>query len=301
MEIQQLRYIVSLCRYKNFTRVAETLFVSQSAVSQQIKKIEQELGVCLFSRSTHGMMPTPAGSELCRYAQTVLDAYDQFMDASRCLTEQGENTIKVFALNKLKVVGLPAALMEFHNSHPDIVLEFVNQSNDPNENVLSQNNWDVAIIREANCEPYRNSPEYCCEQLLEDPGMLLVSRDSKFDSSKTISLEELQGLELLFGNKDGDTYNLIKSICAEIDPPVQMSKIFTDDYDILVDIIQNSKIGAIGCQSFGQYYNLKAIPLSPPIYNNLVLVYPSEKKNFLALRKLRMFLESYFHAEVEQI
>lgn len=128
MEIQQLRYIVSLCRYKNFTRVAETLFVSQSAVSQQIKKIEQELGVCLFSRSTHGMMPTPAGSELYRYAQTVLDAYDQFMDASRCLTEQGENTIKVFALNKLKVVGLPAALMEFHNSHPDIVLEFVNQS-----------------------------------------------------------------------------------------------------------------------------------------------------------------------------
>lgn len=294
MEIQQLRYIVSLCRYKNFTRVAETLFVSQSAVSQQIKKIEQELGVCLFSRSTHGMMPTPAGSELCRYAQTVLDAYDQFMDASRHLTEQGENTIKVFALNKLKVVGLPAALMEFHNSHPDIALEFVNQSNDPNENVLSQNNWDVAIIREANCEPYRNSPEYCCEQLMEDPGALLVSKFSKFANRQSVSLDELQGLELLFGNKGGDTYNLIQNICAGINPPIQISKIFTDDYDILVDVIQNSEVGAIGCRSFGKYYGLNVIPLVSPIYNNLILVYPTKKKDFPVIKKLKMFLISHF-------
>lgn len=294
MEIQQLRYIVSLCHYKNFTRVAENLFVSQSAVSQQIKKIEQELGICLFSRSTQGMAPTPAGSELCQYAQAVLDAYDQFMDASKRLTEKEGHTIKVFALNKLKVVGIPAALTEFHNSHPDIVLEFVNQSNDPNESVLSQNNWDVAIIRESSCEPYRNSSEYCCELLMEDPGVLLVNEYSKFKDKKSISLDELHGLELLFGNKGGDTYNLIKSICAGINPPVQMSKIFTDDYDILVDVIQNSEIGAIGCRSFGEYYNLNAIPLIPPVYNNLILVYPTAKKNFPIIKKLRTFLISHF-------
>lgn len=75
MELQQLRYFVALARTGNFTRAAEECHVTQPSLSQQIRKLEEELELPLLQRrmSRHETTLTPAGEVLLRHAIKVLD------------------------------------------------------------------------------------------------------------------------------------------------------------------------------------------------------------------------------------
>ncbi|MDT7736435.1 MAG: hypothetical protein QOE12_3609, partial [Mycobacterium sp.] len=64
MNLQQLRYAVTLADTQSFTKAAANEYVVQSALSQQLRKLEDELGVTLFERTTRMVAPTPAGDAL---------------------------------------------------------------------------------------------------------------------------------------------------------------------------------------------------------------------------------------------
>ena len=64
VELRQLRYFVAVARHRHFTRAAEELFLAQPALSQQVRKLERELGVQLFDRGHHSVTLTAAGAAL---------------------------------------------------------------------------------------------------------------------------------------------------------------------------------------------------------------------------------------------
>ena len=64
MNLQQLRYAVALAEAKSFTKAAAEMFVVQSGLSQQVRRLEQELGLQLFERTTRSVSLTPAGESL---------------------------------------------------------------------------------------------------------------------------------------------------------------------------------------------------------------------------------------------
>ena len=71
MNMSQVQYALTVARYKNFSKAAESLFLSQPALSLQIKKLEQELGFALFSRKAQGVTITPEGEKFFEDAQAV--------------------------------------------------------------------------------------------------------------------------------------------------------------------------------------------------------------------------------------
>ena len=77
MEIHQLEYVLAVATYNSFTRAAESQNVSQSSLSQQIRKLEDELGVNLFARTTRSVQLTPAGAEFITYAKRILSEIDK--------------------------------------------------------------------------------------------------------------------------------------------------------------------------------------------------------------------------------
>jgi LysR family hydrogen peroxide-inducible transcriptional activator len=76
MEMHQLRYVVAVARTRNFTRAAEQCHVSQPSLSQQIQKLEDELGERLFDRMKREAKLTPHGEAFLRRAVKVLDEVD---------------------------------------------------------------------------------------------------------------------------------------------------------------------------------------------------------------------------------
>ncbi len=71
MTLQELRYLVALADKGHFIRAAEACHVSQSTVSNQLKKLEDYLGVTLFERNKHQLMPTPIGKEIIERARVM--------------------------------------------------------------------------------------------------------------------------------------------------------------------------------------------------------------------------------------
>ena len=76
MELRQLRYAAALAKTKNFSRAAESLYITQQTLSQQIRRLEEELGFPLFTRSTRSVSLTEKGAALLRRAEEVLSACD---------------------------------------------------------------------------------------------------------------------------------------------------------------------------------------------------------------------------------
>jgi DNA-binding transcriptional LysR family regulator len=77
MELRHLRYFIAVAEEGNVTRAAARLHISQPPLSQQVKDLEQMLGVTLFERSVQGMVPTAAGSAFLAEARHTLQAADQ--------------------------------------------------------------------------------------------------------------------------------------------------------------------------------------------------------------------------------
>jgi len=83
MTLQELRYLIALADKGHFVRAAEACHISQSTLSTQLKKLEDYLGVSLFERNKHRLMPTPIGAAIIERARTALDVVDEIRDLAR--------------------------------------------------------------------------------------------------------------------------------------------------------------------------------------------------------------------------
>jgi LysR family hydrogen peroxide-inducible transcriptional activator len=116
MELHQLRYFVAVAELGNFTRAAEKCFVAQPSLSQQIIKLEQELGGALFDRSGRKVRLTDAGRRLYSRAVEILDAVD---GAKRQMTEATDvGQVVVGAIPTIAPYLLPALLQQFLQQFP---------------------------------------------------------------------------------------------------------------------------------------------------------------------------------------
>jgi DNA-binding transcriptional LysR family regulator len=119
VELRQLEYFAAVARHGGFTRAADALWITQSALSQQVRRLEAELGLELLRRTSRGAELTPAGEELLVHAEAALgelararEALERFGGAARGRVRAAATTVDA--------PRLPAALAAFHRSHPGL-------------------------------------------------------------------------------------------------------------------------------------------------------------------------------------
>ena len=76
MELRQLEYFAAVARHRHFTRAAESLYITQPALSQQIRRLEGELGIQVLRRTSRSVDVTPEGTVVLAYARRVLTEVD---------------------------------------------------------------------------------------------------------------------------------------------------------------------------------------------------------------------------------
>jgi LysR family hydrogen peroxide-inducible transcriptional activator len=120
MELHQLRYFLAVARTRNFSRAAEQCHVAQPSLSQQIMKLEGELGERLFERTKRAVALTPAGELLRIRAERVLDEVDVARDEIRDVRGLLRGRVVLGALPTVAPYFLPARLRRFAARHPGI-------------------------------------------------------------------------------------------------------------------------------------------------------------------------------------
>jgi DNA-binding transcriptional LysR family regulator len=146
MEVHQLAYFESVSRHLHFTRAADELNVAQPSVSQQIRKLETELGTPLFHRMKRRVALTEAGRRFLPHARAVLQQLEEARVEVQELTGLRKGTLAVGAPPSAGTHLLPRALAAFSQRHPGIGLSFREGGSRTLVHLLEQGELDLAVV-----------------------------------------------------------------------------------------------------------------------------------------------------------
>lgn len=146
MRIEQLEYIVSVAKTHSFSKTAQDLHVSQPAISQSILKLEEELGVNIFERSSSGVNLTVEGSVIIENAKDILTKLDELMYNANKFRTSNQKELKIGLVTGLHLPFLPDMLSELKREFPQQHVSFQEMGSiDILESIINQK-LDIGIL-----------------------------------------------------------------------------------------------------------------------------------------------------------
>ena len=199
MDLRQLRYLVALAEERHFTRAAAREHVAQPALSQQIRKLEQELGLPLVHRTTRHVALTEAGEVLTERARRVLGEVDAARAEMQELSGLRTGRVTIGAMQTLGAFDLPLLLATFHARYPGVELAVREEPSDTLAAMLRADAVDLAILSVTDRIERHGLG---LEQLASEELVAVLPRDHALAKRKRIRFAELAGEEFI-GFRDG--------------------------------------------------------------------------------------------------
>src|SRR3954454_21417838 len=146
MELRQLRYLVALADERHFTRAAQREHIAQPALSQQIRRLEAELGLTLVQRTTRRVAMTEAGDLLVGRARRAIAELEAATADLQSLAGVQGGRLSVGALHTMGPVDLSLMLATFHRRYPGVELTVREQSSEELAAMLRDDEVDLAFL-----------------------------------------------------------------------------------------------------------------------------------------------------------
>lgn len=193
MEMSQLRTFRTIAETLNFTRAAERLHLTQSAISHQIKALERELGEPLFIRAKRGVKLSPAGKLALEYAERILDDADALRERVGGREGVLQGRVRVAAATQA-FVNLFANLFEqFMRRHAEVELSF--RTTPSTDQTLADILNGTADVGFASLPVY--SPALQVTELFTDELCVVVGSEHKLASKSSITVREIEAERLI--------------------------------------------------------------------------------------------------------
>ena len=120
IEFRHLRYFIAVAEHLNFSRAAEALGTAQPSLSQQIRRLEDEVGVELFARDKRQIALTPAGEEFLSEARDLVAQLDSAVGHAREAERGLRGELRIAYTPTAMLCTLPATIREYRNGHPNV-------------------------------------------------------------------------------------------------------------------------------------------------------------------------------------
>ena len=146
MELRQLRYLVTLADERHFTRAAAREHIAQPALSQQIKRLEAEVGLALVERTTRHVALTDAGASLVARSRRILAELDAALAELEALRGVETGHVTVGAMHTMGPIDVSLALAIFQRRHPGVELTVREQSSEELAEMLRVDELDLAFL-----------------------------------------------------------------------------------------------------------------------------------------------------------
>lgn len=206
MEIDQLRYFLQVAQRGNFTRAAEDLVISQSALSRSVQRLEDELGQPVFERKTRSVSLTDAGVLLQARAQQVLSILE---DTKAEITDDGQSgRIRVGAIPTIAPYFLPDVLRQFSAAYPQATVVVQENTTDHLIKSCTQGDVDLAILALPLPAKYLE-----VEPLFDEELFLVMPTDHALADKKSIRLSDVEQLSFVMLDEAHCLSDNIVSFC----------------------------------------------------------------------------------------
>jgi LysR family transcriptional regulator, transcription activator of glutamate synthase operon len=190
MELRQLRYLVALAEEQNFTRAAAREHVAQPALSQQVRRLEEEVGLALVERTTRRVAITEAGAMLVGRARRILGELDAATEELQAIRGALAGRVTLGTMHTMGPVDLSLPLATFHERHPAVDLTVREASSEELAEMLRLDELDLAFL---SVTERVESHGLALAQLVLEELVLILPPGHRLAGLDSLRMEQLRG------------------------------------------------------------------------------------------------------------
>lgn len=222
MELRQLRHLVALAEERSFTRAAAREHIAQPALSQQIRRLETEIGLALVHRSTRSVSMTDAGELLVARARRVLLEVEAAEAELQALSGIHTGVVRIGAMHTMGPVDLSLVLAIFHSHHPGVELTVREASSEEMAAMLRFDELDVAFL---SVTERVESHELGLHQLLSEELVVILAPEHPLAGRSEVRMAELAGERFISWREGARLRELLMSAgrAAGFEPQVKLA------------------------------------------------------------------------------
>lgn len=192
MNIRDLRYLVAIADYGHFGQAAETCFVSQPALSMQIKKLEDTLGVQLIERTSKSAVLTEVGQLIAQQARDILYRVENIKESAKRAKDPYSGEIRLGVIPTLAPYLLPHIIPGLTVTYPNLTIYLVEEKTDDLTTQLRQGKLDAVLMGLPNSEECLMTLP-----LFEEEFTLAIPANHSLAKRKIVKLADLENKQLL--------------------------------------------------------------------------------------------------------
>ena len=197
MEIHELRAFLAIQASKSFSKGAQSLNITQPAISRRIQSLEQSLSAKLFDRVGHDIFLTPQGQALVPKARSILEAIDQLHEVIQQEDQVVKGQLTLLLSHHMAIYKMPAVLKTYMALYPEVELRFEFIASELGCDMLLNNQGDIGLFT----LPKKASKDLRIETLFQDPIRLVVGKNHPLANESNIKLERLAQFQAILPPK----------------------------------------------------------------------------------------------------
>ena len=288
MELRDIKSFLEVANHLSFTKATEHSYLSQPSLSKAVKKLEEELHVKLFDRSTRHLYLTDAGRIVYKQGQQALNLLNELPNLLNELTEIGIGEIKIGIPPLIGTLFFPQIARTFHAQYPNVKLELVELGAKLIEQLVEESKIDVGLIVLPVDELAFNVYPF-----INDEFVLYINSEHPLAKRTSIALTELKDEKFIIFTKDFTLHDFIINTCKEagFTPSISYK---SSQWDLILELVA-SKLGiTILPKSISEKLNnpvIKTISLqNPSLLWKLGIITKKDVYQSFALRKFLQML-----------
>ena len=278
MADRRLQVFHAVARHLSFTRAAEALFMTQPAVTFQIKQLEEQFNTRLFERGHGRITLTPAGEIVLEYAERILALSAELETRIGEMTGQMRGPLMVGASTTIAEFMLPRILGEFNSLYPQVRTRLTVANSESVENRIVEHSLDVGLIEVETRNPNLQS-EVCCDDEL----VVICTPDHPLHGQRSVVARTLLDYEYVSREPGSGTREVSDAWFrdAKVAPEKLKTLMELGSLEALKGVVVTGiGFAIVSRASVGRELalgSLVAIPLDPPLTRRLSVVFPKER------------------------
>ncbi len=301
MADRRLQVFRTVARLLSFTKAADTLHMTQPAVTFQIRQLEEYFGTRLFDRTHNRITLTNAGQVVYRYADEIFELYGRMENAVRELTGEMSGTLTIGASTTIAEYMLPALLGDFKRKYPDVNIQLQVSNTEGVVSMVENNTIDLGVVE----GPVGNknlAVEFCRDDQL----VVIMPPDHELAGREKLPVEVLFDHPFIAREEGSGTRDVIAEYLEHCghDPNNLNFAIELGNPEAIKGAVEAgmglSIISRATVHKELKLGTLVALPLDPPLTRTFSFVHQKQQFRHRAIEKLYDFARLYCEAHPDE-
>lgn len=274
MDLRQLRSFTAVARHRSFSRAAGELFLGQPAVSQHVRRLEDEVGLELLRRTTRSVELTDAGRLFLPRAERALAEVEAGIAELEEIRGLLRGRLRIGAMQSLEPYDLPGALAAFHQAHRDIDITVVEESSRDMVAGLLADALDAAFVPVGDGLPVGLDHH----ELFSDELVLIAGPDSPLAARGAIGMKELRDEDFVF-LREGSTLRREIETAARAAGFEPHAGFETNELARVVALVAKGLGVSVVPRALAEREReaVRLVPLDPPVGRTVALVWRADR------------------------